>query len=158
MTSPNPQPAFSPLSLDRVTEVFDREGWKYDVDAGDSNVIRTGFSGLGLEIRFLEPTLSVVTTVAVDSITAKRFDDVLSWVETYNYSRAFPTVTALKDDARDVTALGAVYSLPGYWEYTDSQFNAHLHTGIEGVVQASRDFLQTFAPETLAQLDAQRPS
>ncbi|GEM_PF-693121 len=158
MTSPTPQSALRPLSIERVTEVFEREGWKFDLDAADGNVVRTGFGGFGLEIRFLEPTISVVTTVAVDSITAERFDDVLSWVETYNYSKAFPTVTALKDDARGVTALGAVYSLPGYWDYTDSQFTSHLHTGIEGVVQASRDFLQTFAPEVLTQLDAQRPS
>lgn len=141
------------LSLQRVTELFDREGWNYDVDE-TRQVIQTGFYKIGIEIKFLDPTLSVVTTVAVDSVTADRFDEVLPWVEDYNLRNAFPSVTALQDPKRDVTAMGASYSLPGYWEYTDEEFAAQLLTGIEGVVKAARDFLTEFAPEVTQQIDS----
>lgn len=141
------------LSLQRVTELFDREGWNYDVDE-TRQALKTGFSSIGMEIKFLDPTLSVVTTVAVDTITADRFDDVLPWVEGYNQRNAFPSVTALQDETRDITAMGASYSLPGYWEYTDEEFAAQLLTGIQGVVQAARDFLTEFAPEVTQQIDS----
>ena len=70
-----------------------------------------------------------------------------------NYTKAYPTVTALKDEERGITALGVDYSLPGHWEYTDNQFESHILTGIQGVVAASRDFLTEFAPEVTQRLD-----
>lgn len=142
----------APLSLDRVTALFDGEGWNYDLDAV-TQTIRTGFSGLGMEVRFIEPSIGIVTTVAVDTITADRFEEVLAWVEAYNYSKAFPSLVALPDRERNITALGATYSLPGYWQYTDAQFASHMQTGIQAMVTVSRDFLRDFAPEVLEQLD-----
>lgn len=149
MTTPNMQP----LSLERVTALFDAENWQYELHEA-TQTIQTGFSGIGMEIKFIAPTLNLITTVAVDTVTADDFDKVLAWVESYNYQKAFPTVTALKDDSRNLTALGAAYALPGYWEYTDTQFSTHMHTGIQSMVQVSRDFLGDFAPQVLQQLDA----
>lgn len=143
---------FSPLTLERVAKLFDTQAWRYDLDES-TQTIRTGFSGIGMEVRFIAPTVNIVTTVAVDSVTAQRFEEVLAWVESYNYTKAFPTLTALRDPERDITALGATYSLPGYWEYTDAQFASHMQTGIQSMVAAGRAFLGDFAPEVIAQLD-----
>ena len=87
----------------------------------------------------------------------KRQEDIRNWSEQYNYTKAYPTVTALKDEERGVTALGVAYSLPGHWEYTDAQFESHILTGIQGVVTASRDFLAEFAPEVTQRLDEEAP-
>ena len=95
----------------------------------------------------------MISSVAVDSIGADRYEDIRNWAEQYNYTKAYPTVTALKDEERGVTALGVAYSLPGHWEYTDNQFESHILTGIQGVVAASRDFLTEFAPEVTQRLD-----
>lgn len=142
----------SPLSIERAREFFDAQGWKYQPGQSDQ-AIRTGFSGIGLEISHIAPHLNVVTTVAVDAVGADRFDEVLRWVEQYNNSNAFPTAAALEDPKRNLAAFGATYSLPGFWEYTDEQFAAHLTSGIEGVVGAARDFLRAFAPQVLEDLD-----
>lgn len=144
----------TPLSLERVQALFDQQGWNYDLQP-ERQSLRTGFSGIGMEIKYLAPTITVVTTVAVDVITAERFDEVLAWVERYNNEHTFPTAAALQDEERNLTALGATYSLPGQWDYTDEQFAAHISSAIEGIVNASRDFLGDFAPEVLTQIDAQ---
>ena len=143
--------ATSNLSIDRVTALFDKEGWKYE-KAPQGPAIRTGFSGIGLEINTIEPNLNVLTTVAVDSVKAEQFDEVLEWVERYNIEKAYPTVTAVKDETRGITALAATYSLPGYWEGSDQQFADEIKSGIQGVVVTARDFLQTYAPDVLNQL------
>lgn len=135
----------TPLSIQRVKDVFAKQGWEYD-DAGEY-AIRSGFVGIGLEISHIAPNVNVVSTVAVDSIGADRYENVRAWVEQYNYTKAYPTVTALKDAGRGITALGAAYTLPGHWGYTDAQFESHILTGIQGVVAASRDFIAEFAPE-----------
>lgn len=145
-----------PLTLERVRDIFDAAGWNYE-PAQSGHGLRTGFYGLGMEIRFLAPTLTVLTTVAVDAVTAEQFDDVLGWVENYNDTHAFPTASAIQDTERDLTALAATYALPGNWEYTDEQLAQHVSSGIEGVGNAARDFLQHFAPEVLAKIDAQLP-
>lgn len=142
----------TPLSFERITALFDEMGWRYDVqDTG--TVLRTGFSGIGMELKQLGSSIAIVTTVAVDTVTAARFDEVLSWVEQYNNDNAFPTATALLDPERDFTAFGAAYTLPGDWGYTDDQFIAHITSGIEGVVNAGRDFLTAFAPEIIERID-----
>lgn len=146
----------SPLSMQRVKAFFDDKGWAYEEDE-NGLVLHTGFSGVGMDVKFFAPSVSIVTTVAVDIVTANRFDEVLSWVEAHNYQKAYPSLAALKDVERDITALGASYTLPGQWEYTDHQFASHLFTGIQGLVQAARDFLGQFAPQVLEDLDRQRP-
>ena len=143
--------ALKPLTIKRAKDVFAKQGWQYD-DAGEFS-IRSGFAGIGLEISHIEPNVNVISTVAVDSIGQDRYEEVREWVEQYNYTKAYPTVTALKDEKRGITALGVAYSLPGHWEYTDSQFESHILTGIQGVVAASRDFLAEFAPEVTQRLD-----
>lgn len=150
------EPQLSPVSMERVTAFFDDKGWNYELDA-NGVVLHTGFSGVGMDVKFLAPSISIVTTVAVDIVTANRFEEVLSWVEAYNYEKAYPSLAALEDTERDITALGASYTLPGQWEYTDHQFASHIFTGIQGLVQAARDFLAQFAPQVLEQLDNQRP-
>ena len=140
-----------PLNIQRVKDVFAKQGWEYD-DVSEY-AIRTGFARIGLEISHIEPNVNVISTVAADSIGADRYEDVRAWAEQYNYTKAYPTVTALKDEERGVTALGVAYSLPGHWEYTDNQFESHILTGIQGVVAASRDFLTEFAPEVTQRLD-----
>lgn len=140
-----------PLSLQRVKDVFAKQGWQYD-DAGEF-AIRSGFMGIGLEISHIEPNVNIISSVAVDSIGVDRYNDIRTWTEQYNYTKAYPTVTALKDDDRGIAALGVAYSLPGHWEYTDDQFESHILTGIQGVVSASRDFLAEFAPEITQRID-----
>lgn len=144
--------ALKPLTIQRAKDVFAKQGWQYD-EAGEFS-IRSGFAGIGLEISHIEPNLNVISTVAVDSIGQDRYEEVRKWVEQYNYTKAYPTVTALKDANRGITALGVAYSLPGHWGYTDAQFESHVLTGIQGVVAASRDFLAAFAPQVLQQIDA----
>lgn len=141
-----------PLSIQRVKDVFAQQGWQFD-EAGEFT-IRSGFAGIGLEVAHIEPNVNVISTVAVDALGTDRYAEIREWVEQYNYTKAYPTVTALKDDNRGITALGVAYSLPGHWGYTDTQFESHLLTGIQGVVAASRDFLTAFAPQVIQQLDA----
>jgi len=145
-----------PLTLERVQDIFDAAGWNYE-PAQSGHGLRTGFHGLGMEIRFVAPTLTVLTTVAVDTVTADQFNDVLDWVEDYNNAHAFPTASAIQDAERNLTALGATYSLPGNWDYTDEQLAQHVSSGIEGVGNAARDFLKNFAPEVLAKIEEQLP-
>ncbi|MCG7289523.1 MULTISPECIES: hypothetical protein [unclassified Corynebacterium] len=140
-----------PLSIQRVKDVFSKQGWQFD--EASEFAIRTGFARIGLEIAHIAPNINVISSVAVDSIGADRYEDIRNWAEQYNYTKAYPTVTALKDEERGVTALGVAYSLPGHWEYTDNQFESHILTGIQGVVAASRDFLTEFAPEVTQRLD-----
>lgn len=142
----------SNVSIERVKALFDKEGWKYE-SAQQGPAIRSGFSGIGLEINVIEPNLNVVTTLAADSVKAEQFDEVLEWVENYNFDKAYPTVTAIKDENRGITALSAAYAVPGYWEYTDDQFAAQVRTGIQGVVVASRDFLAKFAPDVVQKIN-----
>ena len=142
----------SNVSIERVKALFDKEGWKYE-SAQQGPAIRSGFSGIGLEINVIEPNLNVVTTLAADSVKAEQFDEVLEWVENYNFDKAYPTVTAIKDENRGITALSAAYAVPGYWEYTDDQFAAQVRTGIQGVVVASRDFLAQFAPDVVQKIN-----
>lgn len=144
----------SNVSIERVKALFDKEGWKYE-SAEQGPAIRSGFSGIGLEINVIEPNLNVVTTLATESVKAERFDEVLEWVENYNFDKAYPTVTAIKDENRGITALSAAYAVPGYWEYTDDQFAAQVRTGIQGVVVASRDFLAKFAPDVVQKIHDQ---
>ena len=146
----------APTSIQRVKDVFAQEGWEYT--EVNEVVLRTGFAGIGLEINYIEPTVNVVSTVAVDELTTERYGEVRDWVEQYNFTKAFPSVTALKDEDRGIAAFGATYAIPGYWEYTDAQFDSHVRTGIQGVVAASRDFLATFAPQVLEYLDNQAQS
>lgn len=143
--------ATSNLSIDRVIALFDKEGWKYE-KAPLGPALRTGFSGIGLEINMIEPNLNVLTTVAVDSVKAAQFNEVLEWVERYNIEKAYPTVTAVRDEQRGITALAVTYSLPGYWERSDQQFSDEIKTGIQGVVVAAREFLEAFAPGVVDQL------
>ncbi|QYH19831.1 YbjN domain-containing protein [Corynebacterium aquatimens] len=143
----------APLTFDRIPALFDEMGWKYDITE-EGSVLRTGFSGIGMELKQHGNTISIVTTVAVDTVTAGKFPEVLGWVERYNAANAFPTATAIIDPDRDLTAFGAVFSLPGDWGYSHDQFVAHITSGIEGVVNASRDFLTEFAPEVIQQIDA----
>ena len=152
MTTAN-TPELRPLSLERVAATFDELGWKYDLHP-ESQAIRTGFSGIGMEIKFLAPTVSIVSTVAVDVITADRFEEVRTWDEDYNLRNAFPSASAFEDTQRNLAALGATFALPGYWDYTDEQFQAHLTSGIQGVVNCARDFLGHFAPDVLQHLDS----
>lgn len=151
-TASKPLQPLKPLSIERVREYFDAQGWKYE-DGSSPQSIRTGFAGMGLEVAYFAPNLAVTTSVAVDAITADRYEEVLAWAESYNNANAFPSVSAVRDPQRNLAALGAVYSMPGFWEYTDTQFAAHLSSGIEGVLNASRDFLSHFAPEVLARID-----
>lgn len=141
-----------PLSIPRVQELFDKHGWRYDILEG-GKTLATGFSGIGMQIRSFEPALAIVSTVALDSLDLNRFDDVLQWVERYNNFNAYPSATALKDPEHNRAMLGVNYSLPRSWDYSDEQFEAHISSGIEGVVNASRDFLGEFAPEVLKQID-----
>lgn len=151
--TPTNSPDLQPLSLERVAATFNELGWKYDLHP-ESQALRTGFSGIGMEIKFLAPTVSIVSTVAVDVITADRYEDVRTWVEDYNLRNAFPSASAFEDTQRNLAALGATFALPGYWDYTDEQFQAHLTSGIQGVVNCAREFLGHFAPDVLQQLDA----
>lgn len=140
----------SPISLERVAAMFDREGWKYD--RIDANTLRTGFSGIGMEIKYAEPAIMFVTTAAVDVVTADRLHEVLTWVEEHNAVNAYPTLSAGRDDERNLCSIGATYAMPSNWEYTDEQFAKHVATGIQGMVSAARDFLRDFAPEVLEKL------
>lgn len=146
-------PALIPLSLDRTRGWFADNGWNYEI--GERfDLLRTGFAGIALEIKAINNALAVVSTVAVDTVTADRFDEVLSWVETYNSEHAFPSVFANKDVKRNVAAVGVTYAMPGSWDYSDQQFEAHLTSGIEGVTGAVRAFLSAFAPEVVETIDS----
>lgn len=151
--TPAGNPELKQLSLERVVAAFDEFGWKYDLHP-ESQALRTGFSGIGMEIKFLAPNVSIVSTVAVDVITADRYEEVRAWVEDYNLRNAFPSASAFRDTQRDLAALGATFAIPGYWDYTDEQFEAHLSSGIQGVVNCARDFLGHFAPDVLKHLDS----
>lgn len=137
--------------LDRVREFFRDSHYQFN-ETDSEYALATAFSGIAFDIRYTEPNIALVTTVAVDVVGADRFDDVLTWVEDYNNAHAFPTAVALKDDARDVSSFGATFVLPGAWEYTDAQFADWMNSGIQGVVDAAQKFLAAFAPEALEQL------
>lgn len=143
----------TPLTIERVRVFFDAQGWQYH-DGSAPESVRTGFNGMGLEITRVAPNCFVATSVAVEDVTADRYPEVLAWVERQNNTKAFPTATAILDDDRNLTALGVSYTIPGYWEYTDEQFAAHLTTGIESVLTSAREFLSEFAPAVLEKLDA----
>lgn len=145
-------PELKPLSIERVQALFDEHGWRYDV-IEDGKSIATGFSGIGMHVRSFKAGLVIVSTLALDNLYLDRFDEVLQWVERYNLFNAFPSATALQDPVNGRAMFGANYSLPSHWEYTDEQFEAHMSSGIEGVVNASRDFLGEFAPEILERID-----
>lgn len=143
----------TPLTIERVRAFFNAQGWQYH-DGSAQESVRTGFNGMGLEINRVAPNLFVTTSVAVEDVTADRYPEVLAWVERQNNTKAFPTATALKDEGRNLAALGVSYTIPGYWEHTDEQFAAHLTTGIESVLNTAREFLSEFAPAVLERLDA----
>ena len=145
-------PELKPISIPRVQELFDKHGWRYDILEG-GKTLATGFSVIGMQIRSFEPALAILSTVAIDSVGLDRFDDLLLWVESYNNFNAYPSATALEDPEYNRAILGVNYSLPRSWDYSDEQFEAHISSGIEGVVNASRDFLGAFAPEVLEQID-----
>lgn len=138
-------------NLDRVRGFFRDHHFQFN-ETGNEYTLLTAFSGISFEIRHLEPNIALVCTVAADDITADRFENVLEWVETYNNSHAFPTAAALKDEPRNLTALGATFVIPGQWEYTDEQFADWLSSGIHGVVDAATSFLAEFSPAALAQV------
>lgn len=142
---------FTPLSLERTSHAFDEFGWQYDLNT-QTQTMQTGFSGIGMQIKYLAPNVIVATTVAVDVVTADRFDDLLEWVRAYNRNNAYPSVSAFQDTENNLAALGVAYTIPGYWEYTEEQFRAHLTSGIDGVVNASHAFLEAFAPQVLDQI------
>lgn len=151
MTAPNNSPALSPLSLQRVRDLFQDQGWQYQ-ETKKTNSILTAFAGIGFEITFNDPSLAFVTTVSIDVVGIDRFDEVLTWAEGYNNTHAFPSAVAVRDEQRALTALGLTYSMPGFWKYSDQQFADHVSSAIQGVTTAAKDFLAEFAPEALEKL------
>ena len=140
-----------PLSLDRLRKLFDQRGWEYR-EPTQYNSLITAFSGIGFEMKLVDTSLHFVSTVSIDAVDASRFDEVLTWCEDYNNAHAFPSLVVMKDEKRDVSALGVAYVMPGYWEYSDQQFADHVSSAIHGITTSVRDFLSTFAPSALERL------
>ncbi|QPK84095.1 hypothetical protein G7Y29_04825 [Corynebacterium qintianiae] len=156
MTHPETHPPTRKNDLDRVREFFRANHYQFNETDSEYSLI-TAFSGITFEIRYTEPNIALVSTVAVDAITGDRFENVLEWVERYNNAHAFPSTVALKDDKRDLTAFGATYVLPGLWQYTDEQFADWMGSGIHGIVDAVTTYLEESSPEALAQLRQPAP-
>ncbi|MCT1629312.1 hypothetical protein M3B04_10265 [Corynebacterium sanguinis] len=64
-------------------------------ETDEVNVILATTSGIAFEIRFEQPHISLVSTVAVEAISSERFAEVLGWVQRYNYTSWLPCVVAL---------------------------------------------------------------
>ena len=144
--TPETTETFTPLSFDRATKAFDELGWQYDANE-KTQTLQTGFSGIGMQVKFLAPNVIVATTVAVDAVKADRFEELMAWARDYNLNNAYPSVSAFQDKENDLAALGVAYTMPGYWDYTEEQFRAHLTSAIDGVVNTCLAFLETFAPD-----------
>lgn len=114
-------------------------------ETDEVNVILATTSGIAFGIRFEQPHISLVSTVAVEAISSERFAEVLGWVQRYNYTSSLPCVVALKDERRRLTVLEVKYDIPGAWQYTDRQFTEWLGNGISGVLDAVRAYVAAFS-------------
>ena len=132
--------------LDRVREFFREHHFEFD-ETDNPYTLVTAFAGVRFEIRHVEPNIALVSTVAVEKLGADRFMQVLEWVENYNSTHAFPSTVALRDERRDLAALGATFVIPGTWEYTDTQFTDWLSSGIHGIVDAATEFFADFSSD-----------
>lgn len=141
----------SELTIDRVTKIFDENGWKYDLE--DSRVI-TGFAGMSCIIRLIGEKESTVLSTTVSStghqyLPADKLFEVQNWVNRWNGESIFGTARAFVDDEGDVI-LQIDYAVPAGVGLSDAQLDMYVHVSIQCLTEGVNKYFEDFE---LAELD-----
>ncbi|USR79335.1 YbjN domain-containing protein [Arcanobacterium pinnipediorum] len=133
----------SPVTIERVKQVFDNNEWTFDVDEERDNTLLTGFDGRFTVVRLIEESniLTIATYGTGAILPAERFGEALAWANNWNKETVFGTAHPHVDDDNDLI-MNVDVSFPLEAGATDEQLERYVGLSVSLNVQAIDKYIE----------------
>lgn len=145
-------PRERPVDIERIRTIFEKNDWSYIFDE-EHKTIRAEFDGADQDLTITtEPAfLKIASSCGSDKLPLEKLPVALAWADDFNgVKNPFPTVFAIRDEKNNQARIGATFTIPLMWGYSEAQLREWLQCGLTGVLEVCWAFYEEFDPSALS--------